>query len=70
MTQEEYEAFAPHDNTWGNPYDSNTGRRVDVGVAMDLARNWLKQYGEDIAQMGLFNNIQAERVLERAGNIR
>ena len=77
MTPEGYEAFAPHNNTWENPNDGDTGRRVDVSVAMDLARNGLRRYGENRAQMGLFNNTpiinrlrKAERGLKRTSNIR
>ena len=59
MTHEEYEAFAPHDNTLEDPYwrDSDSrGRRVSVEIATPLAQEWIGKYGTRRARMNYYNN--------------
>ena len=58
MSSEKYQAFAPHNSTRDEPYyrDSENGRRVDLEIAIPLARAWLKNYGAVRARMGYFND--------------
>ena len=68
MTEEEYEVFAPHDNTLDDPYwsDSDFGRRrVPFEIATPLAQEWVRMYGERRARMGFYDNTPINTLLRK-----
>ena len=67
MTSVEYDAFVHSSNTRTDPYysDSETGRRMEVGIAMVLSRDWIKRYGDRRARMGHINNTPVIDVLRQ-----
>ena len=67
MTSDEYDVFAPHNNTRTDPYHSDSeNRRVDVDIAMVLARDKIKRYGARRAQMGYFIDTPVIDVLRQS----
>ena len=68
MTEEEYEAFAPHDNILVDPYWSDNyfgRRRVPYEIATPLAQEWVRRYGERRARMRYYDNTLINDLLRK-----
>ena len=68
MTEEEYEAFATHENTLDNPYwsDNDFGRRrIPYEIATPLAQEWVRRYGVRRAKMGYYDKTPINTLLRK-----